>query len=99
MEHGDNIEPVLYDALARRLSYYGEIDIWIVAETDWARLPQESSWDLSPRYTTICIKRCEGVRLTPGLGWEISQLERQHGVSTREVGTDIEVCIDREAST
>ena len=54
MEQGDNIEPVLYDALARRLSYYGEIDIWNVAETDWFRLPQESS------NRNLCMKATKG---------------------------------------
>ncbi|PIL28191.1 hypothetical protein GSI_09728 [Ganoderma sinense ZZ0214-1] len=90
MAQGDNIEPVLYDALGRRFHYYGEIDIWTVAETTWTKLPKEEPCDILPRYTTVCIKAAEGVGLTPGLGWEITQLERQHVGSTQDVGTDVE---------
>ncbi|KAI1785014.1 hypothetical protein LXA43DRAFT_842544, partial [Ganoderma leucocontextum] len=85
MDNSTNIEPVLYDALGYRLRYDGEIDFWNVGETAWWRLPKEVVWELNPKYTTLCIRASEGVGFTPGLGWEIMQLERQHG---REVGIE-----------
>ena len=91
MDQGDNIEPVLYDALSRRFDYCGEIDIWTVGKTTWTRLEKEVSWEISPRYTTACIKTAEGVALMPALGWEIRELERQHVGSTQDIGTDVEV--------
>ncbi|KAI1784955.1 hypothetical protein LXA43DRAFT_842629, partial [Ganoderma leucocontextum] len=88
VDEGNNIEPVLYDSLAQRLGYTGEIDFWNVRETGWFRLPKEAPCEISPAYTTLCIRASEGVGLAPGLGWEITQLERQHGPLSQDVGTD-----------
>ena len=81
MDCSTDVAPVLYEALSgseSRLTYAREIDVWNVASTAWWRLPKDARWDLNPNYTTIPI-RASGVGFTPGLGWEITQLERQHG--------------------
>ncbi|EJF55679.1 hypothetical protein BD309DRAFT_995627 [Dichomitus squalens] len=84
----NNIEPVLYDALVSRITYEGEVDIWNTAQTRWCRLPREASWDLSPNYTSVCVRATQGAGFTPGLGWEISRLEEQHGSARKDVGVD-----------
>ena len=69
---------MLYDALARRFAFTDDIQVWKLDETEWQTLAKETTWDLTPMYTTICI-RARDAGLTPGLGWEITQLERQRG--------------------
>ena len=75
MDEGNNIELVLYDTLAHCLDYTGEIDFWNISQTNWFRLLKEACWELSGMYTTFCIRASKGVMLTPGLGWEVSQLD------------------------
>ncbi|KAI1782804.1 hypothetical protein LXA43DRAFT_904800, partial [Ganoderma leucocontextum] len=93
IDEWNNIEPVLYDALACRFDFTEEIEFWNVRETGWFRLPKEVECTINRRYTTLCIRASEGVGLTPGLGWEITQLELQHEGVTREVATDVEVSV------
>lgn len=87
MDASTDVAPVLYDVVASRLTYALEIEFWNVASTSWWRLPKNAPWDLNPKYTTLPI-RAKGVGFTPGLGWEITQLERQHG---RGVATSVPV--------
>ena len=85
-----NIAPVLYEALISRLTYHAEIEFWDISSTSWRRLAGNAPWDLDPKYTTVCIRAGEGVGFTPGLGWEISQLEHQHV----ELENSVRVAVD-----
>ena len=49
-------------------------------------------------YMTLCVRTSTKVTFTPGLGWEIAQLECQVWPTYREVGMDVEVCFPSDLS-
>nr|VWO94022.1 Histone acetyltransferase (EC [Ganoderma boninense] len=73
-----DVSQVLYEALSLRFKYDDDVDFWNVATTSWSWLPKDTYWSLDSKYTTFCI-RAPGAGFTPGLGAEITHLERQHG--------------------